>query len=89
MFRIFQEILTNVARHSHASVVEVCMEEQGGSLVLNVSDNGRGIEQSEITEAKSLGLLGMRERALIFGGQVDVVGVEGSGTTVTVRIPVV
>jgi PAS domain S-box-containing protein len=89
VFRIFQEILTNVARHSHASVVEVCMEEQGGSLVLKVSDNGRGIEQREINEAKSLGLLGMRERALIFGGQVDVVGADGSGTTVTVRIPVV
>lgn len=89
VFRIFQEILTNVARHSQASLVEVCMEEQGGSLLLKVSDNGRGIKQSEITEAKSLGLLGMRERALIFGGRVDVVGSEGMGTTVTVRIPVV
>lgn len=89
VFRIFQEILTNVARHSQASLVEVRMEERGGSLILEVSDNGRGITQSEITEAKSLGLLGMRERALIFGGQVDVVGVVGRGTTVTARIPVV
>lgn len=89
VFRIFQEILTNVARHSQAGLVEVRMEEQGGSLLLEVSDDGKGIKQSEITEAKSLGLLGMRERALIFGGQVDVVGVEGQGTTVTARIPVV
>lgn len=89
VFRIFQEILTNVARHSQASLVEVRMEERGGSLILEVSDNGKGIRQSEITEVKSLGLLGMRERALIFGGQVDVVGVVGKGTTVTARIPVV
>jgi PAS domain S-box-containing protein len=87
LFRIFQEVLTNVIRHSGASRVEVCMEEHGGSLILQVSDNGRGIKESEVAEAKSLGLLGMRERALVFGGRIEVVGVEGRGTTVTVRIP--
>jgi len=87
LFRIFQEILTNVIRHSGASRVEVSMEESDGSLVLKVSDNGRGIKESEVAEAKSLGLLGMRERAVVFGGRVEVVGEEGRGTAVTVRIP--
>ncbi len=87
VFRIFQEILTNVTRHAQASRVEVCMEEHGGDLILKVSDNGVGIKENEIGEAKSLGLLGMRERAMVFGGEVKVVGADGRGTTVTVRIP--
>jgi len=87
VFRIFQEILTNVSRHAHASLVEVDMKGQGGNLILKVSDNGRGIEEGKVTEAASIGLLGMRERATIFGGQVDVTGVDGRGTTVTVHIP--
>lgn len=87
VFRIFQEILTNVARHSGASLVEIGLEERGGSLVLTVSDNGVGVKESEIADTKSLGLLGMRERALVFGGSVEIRGVEGRGTTVTVSIP--
>lgn len=87
VFRIFQEILTNVARHSQASLVEVRMEERGGDLLLRVSDNGRGIEEEKVAAATSIGLLGMRERAMIFGGQVEVAGAEGRGTTVTVRVP--
>jgi PAS domain S-box-containing protein len=87
VFRIFQEILTNVARHAHASRVEVRLTVQGGHLNLKVSDNGRGIVEDKVTGAASLGLLGMRERAMIFGGQVNVVGAEGRGTTVTVCIP--
>jgi signal transduction histidine kinase len=87
VFRIFQEILTNVSRHAHASRVEVRMTGHGGDLLLTVSDNGRGIDEGKVADATSIGLLGMRERALIFGGQVDVVGAEGRGTTVTVRIP--
>jgi PAS domain S-box-containing protein len=87
VFRIFQEILTNVTRHARASLVEVCMEERGGDLILKVSDNGKGFKGGNVGETKSLGLLGMRERAMIFGGRVDVVGAEGRGTTVTVCIP--
>jgi signal transduction histidine kinase len=87
VFRIFQEILTNVARHSRATSVEVRMEEQDGCLILKVSDNGRGIEEAKVTESTSIGLLGMKERAMIFGGRVHVAGAGGRGTTVTVRIP--
>jgi PAS domain S-box-containing protein len=87
VFRIFQEILTNVARHSGASRVEISLSERGGSLVLTVSDNGVGVKESEIADTKSLGLLGMRERALVFGGGVSIRGEAGRGTTVTVSIP--
>jgi PAS domain S-box-containing protein len=87
VFRIFQEILTNVTRHAHASLVEVSLEEREGDLILKVSDNGRGFKGGNIGETKSLGLLGMRERAMIFGGRVEVVGAEGRGTTVTMCIP--
>jgi signal transduction histidine kinase len=87
IFRIFQEILTNVARHGSATSVSVSLKEQAGNLVLEAQDNGKGIAESEISSPKSLGLLGMRERALPFGGEVKIRGTPGKGTTVTVRIP--
>lgn len=87
IFRIFQEILTNVARHARATLVEIFMEEHDGYLILKVMDNGIGINESDITETRSLGLLGMRERALVFRGEIDITGVKGKGTTVTVRVP--
>jgi PAS domain S-box-containing protein len=87
VFRIFQEILTNIARHAYATLVEISMEQQDGDLVLQVSDNGQGIKESDIADTKSLGLLGIRERALVFGGEVEITGEAGKGTTVMVRIP--
>lgn len=87
VFRILQEILTNVARHANASLIEISLEEHGSSLVLKVSDNGVGISDSNVSDTKSLGLIGMRERAVVFGGRVDITGAEGNGTTVTVSIP--
>ncbi len=87
VFRIFQEMLTNIARHARATLVEVSLEENDANLILKVSDNGRGIKEQEISDTKSLGLLGMRERALAFGGGVEIIGLEGKGTTVKVSIP--
>ncbi|MCW5798565.1 MAG: hypothetical protein KIT40_08695 [Nitrospira sp.] len=87
MFRIFQEILTNVVRHAKASVVQITLQEQAGGLVLEVHDNGRGITDAELADAQSLGLVGMRERALLLGGNITFAGNTGSGTTVRVRIP--
>jgi two-component system, NarL family, sensor histidine kinase UhpB len=55
--------------------------------VLKVSDNGRGITPAEVSNKKSLGLLGMRERARLIGGHVDIAGIEGCGTTLRVRVP--
>ncbi len=88
IFRIFQEILTNIARHAQATRVDVTLEERGRELILTAHDNGRGITASEFSNPKSLGLLGMRERALLLGGEVSVRGAHGGGTTVIVRIPV-
>jgi len=86
-FRIFQETLTNVIRHAKATKVEVRFAEMGGFLILVVKDNGRGISDEEIHNTKSIGLLGMRERAALMGGEVRLHGEPGKGTTVTVRIP--
>lgn len=87
MFRIFQEILTNVARHARASAVNINLQEQAGALVLEVRDNGRGVTDAELSNPKSLGLVGMRERALLLGGETTIKGTPGKGTTVKVRIP--
>lgn len=87
MFRIFQEILTNVVRHAKASLVKITLQEQAGGLVLEVQDNGRGITESEQADPQSLGLVGMRERALLLGGNITFIGNAESGTIVRVRIP--
>jgi signal transduction histidine kinase len=86
-FRIFQETLTNIARHAGATKVVVRLAEAGNRVLLEVRDNGRGISTEEIQNIKSIGLLGMRERAALLGGEVRVRGRPGLGTTVSVRIP--
>lgn len=86
-FRIFQEALTNVIRHAAATKVEVQLTENDGQVVLEVRDNGRGISLAEIHNTKSIGLLGIRERAALQGGTLRIKGCHGQGTTVTVSIP--
>ena len=87
MFRIFQETLTNVARHAKATRAEVVLQKQRDRLVLLIRDNGRGFDQADPSLSKSLGLLGMRERAAILGGRVNISSAPGKGTTVTAWIP--
>jgi signal transduction histidine kinase len=87
MFRIFQEILTNVARHSRATRIDVELEVAPDHVALDVADNGVGITDGDMTGKKSLGLLGMHERALLFGGDVRITGTPSHGTTVAVSIP--
>ena len=87
MFRICQETLTNVARHAKATRAEVVLQKQRDRLVLLIRDNGRGFDQADPSLSKSLGLLGMRERAAILGGQVNISSAPGKGTTVTAWIP--
>jgi signal transduction histidine kinase len=87
IFRIFQEILTNIARHAKASSVEVDLSVSDELLTLRVADDGIGISASQIRGRESLGLLGMRERAQLFGGEVKIQGAAGRGTTVSVSIP--
>jgi signal transduction histidine kinase len=86
-FRIFQELLTNVARHANATRIDVTMRVDSGALVFTVEDNGKGIAESAINDSKSLGLLGMRERVLPFGGAIEIAGVPDKGTKVKVSIP--
>ncbi|MBU6399078.1 MAG: response regulator [Verrucomicrobia bacterium] len=86
-FRIFQETLTNVMRHAKATHVQVRLSREGDALVMEVQDNGRGISEGEISNVKSIGLLGMRERAALMNGGFQIRGVPGKGTTVNVRIP--
>jgi two-component system, NarL family, sensor histidine kinase UhpB len=87
MFRIVQEALTNILRHAQATRVGVAMREEDGMFILTVADNGRGITPAEVLSKGSLGLLGMQERAHLFGGRVDIDGLKGTGTTLHVRIP--
>ena len=87
VFRIFQEVLTNVARHAQATSVKVDLRVSREELTLQVADNGVGIAGNDARGRNSLGLLGMQERAQLFGGEVHISGAPGKGTTVSVRIP--
>jgi signal transduction histidine kinase len=87
LFRVFQETLTNIARHAQASAIDVSLEAQTESLVLRVSDNGRGIALNEVAGNRSFGLVSMRERVRLLSGELDISGIPGRGTTVLVRLP--
>ncbi|MFQ5962032.1 MAG: PAS domain S-box protein [Candidatus Methylomirabilales bacterium] len=87
VFRICQEALTNVARHAHATSVDINLRMAGRKLVLKVRDNGRGISADAVADPQSVGLMGMRERVLPWGGDVWIHGTEGKGTVVTVHLP--
>jgi len=87
IFRIFQEALTNIARHAKATRVKASLKTKAGKLELKVRDNGRGIEEEKISDPKSFGLIGIRERAQFLDGTVEIRGIRDKGTTITVRIP--
>lgn len=87
VFRIFQEAMANVIRHSGASRVQVDLVERKGCLTLSVRDNGRGITEKEKKELLSLGIAGMRERAEAFGGRLKIYGSSRHGTGLFARIP--
>ena len=88
VFRILQEILTNVLRHAGASNLYVKLSRSHDHFELEVRDDGQGITETQSRNSRSLGLLGMKERALLVGGEVYITGKEGCGTTVLVRVPV-
>jgi PAS domain S-box-containing protein len=88
VFRIFQEALTNVLRHAQATKVDIKINKENGYFGLSVSDNGKGTTESEKSEQQSLGILGMRERAHLVGGEIHIKGVRGKGTVVIVRVPI-
>lgn len=88
IFRIIQESLTNVSRHGHASLVVVELKELDGMILLKITDNGRGIDPASESREKSLGMIGMRERAYLLGGTLKVQSRPGAGTSIEVRLPV-
>ena len=88
IFRIFQEALTNIARHSEAARVNISLLRYQSNIILEIQDNGKGITQEQERDFKSLGIHGMKERAMVFGGQVYVEGIAGKGTQVKVEIPI-
>jgi two-component system sensor histidine kinase UhpB len=86
IYRVAQEALTNVARHADAKRVEVSLERHDGDVVLTVSDDGRGLAAG--SASSSYGIHGMRERAMLAGGQISIDGAPGRGTVVRLSIPV-
>jgi PAS domain S-box-containing protein len=87
LFRTFQETFTNVARHAEATQVDARLGQENGDLILEIRDNGKGISEERLSAKTSLGILGMRERVLVFGGTLTIRGTPGVGTTVRVLIP--
>jgi len=87
LFRITQEALTTVARHARATRVHMGLTAGGENVVLTVADDGRGVTAEELERPTSLGIIGIRERALAVDGVVNITGLAGKGTTVTVRVP--
>ena len=88
IFRIFQETLTNITRYADATRIRVSLKENATAVEMRVSDNGRGISKKQLSSPQSFGLIGMRERANSFGGNLVIAGVSGEGTTVAVTIPI-
>ncbi|HSQ75137.1 MAG TPA: sensor histidine kinase, partial [Bacteroidota bacterium] len=87
LFRIYQELLTNIARHAHASKVRIALTLDDGVLALEVCDNGKGIPPEEIRRPTSLGILGMEERALRIHGMLSIAPGEHNGTVARVEVP--
>jgi PAS domain S-box-containing protein len=87
VFRIFQETLTNIVRHAEATEVSVTLKKRSDSLVLQVTDDGKGISEKHLSDPKSLGLIGIRERVHYWGGSLTIRGINEKGTTVTVQLP--
>jgi PAS domain S-box-containing protein len=89
LFRICQESLTNIARHAAASQILISLqEEENEYILLKIEDNGKGFEVRKIGEKKTLGLLGMKERTLMMGGEFRIESESGKGTTLFVTVPI-
>jgi len=87
-YRIAQEALTNVVRHSKASRVDVSLRAEAGLLTLSVEDDGRGFDDRKLSESRGLGVIGMRERAELIGGTLEIRSRPGEGTRVHLKVPV-
>ena len=86
LFRIFQEALTNVIQHSKATECSILLTQEDETLILQIADNGIGVTQKQIENPKSFGLIGIRERLYPYAGRLSVIGKEGRGTTLSIKI---
>ncbi|GJL77901.1 MAG: hypothetical protein NPINA01_08900 [Nitrospinaceae bacterium] len=89
IYRILQETLTNVARHADASRIHINFMKNSEQICLTIRDNGKGISQTQVYSEWSMGILGMRERARLWGGEFHIKGVPENGTFVTLRVPLI
>jgi signal transduction histidine kinase len=87
LFRIVQEALTNVVRHAGAKTIRTHLIRAGDRLELEVRDDGCGISDERLSDPRSFGLIGMRERVNSWGGELEIIGQPGRGTTVRVVVP--
>jgi PAS domain S-box-containing protein len=87
IFRVYQEALTNIARHAKASAVETLLEQMNGYVNLVIKDNGQGFDMDEIKKKNSLGLVGMKERARIFKGELTIESTRSAGTVIMLKVP--
>ncbi|HLP19677.1 MAG TPA: sensor histidine kinase, partial [Chitinophagales bacterium] len=89
VFRIYQESLTNVARHANAQKVSTLIEQRDNELILTITDDGVGFDISRVGDKKTLGLLGMRERALMFNGKLTIESQKQKGTIIILKVPLI
>lgn len=87
LFRIFQESLTNIARHSHAKRVTVSIAQKDDNILLSIADNGKGFDKQKVADKRTLGILGMKERIAMIGGKYEIKSHPGKGTEVIVLVP--
>ncbi len=87
-FRVFQEIVTNIVRHAGATEISINLVKTDSELTMSVRDNGVGISSAHLQDPRSFGLIGMRERARYAGGTLQILGENGSGTEISLSIPV-
>ncbi|HTE32076.1 MAG TPA: sensor histidine kinase [Chryseolinea sp.] len=89
IFRVYQEALNNVARHAKATKVDTFLEHNDTHISLIIKDNGRGFDFNKVKTASSFGLIGMRERALMFRGELHIESNKSTGTVITLKVPLV
>lgn len=87
LFRIFQEALTNIARHAEATAITAGLNVCGPQLVMTIADNGKGFDITAVKKKKTLGLLGMKERTLMMKGTYEITSQPGEGTSLSISIP--
>jgi len=88
LFRICQELFTNIIKHSKATKAELILKKVHNDLLIQISDNGIGFDVSELKSKDAFGLIGIRERIYILNGQFDLISIPGKGTTVKIKVPI-